>query len=428
MTSSPNKKLSEEKSNSPVTVVSSEVVGPSIDLKVVTQEETSKLSQYLQTAEDYESYIQKRTKTRARKSAFQFFSFVLTATLLAALYYGIIASNRYVSVFQFTIESSRQTASAALQGILGQIGGNTVGKETNVLSEYLKSPVILDKMDEWLNVRAHYQDENIDIISRLPKNASREEFLDYYRNLIDIDATSTSDVITVKVQAFDPHFAAAMGDAMVTLSEELINNLNAKAIEDAIRYSRRDLKEAEKRFSLVQKESRAFQNKERDLDPQQSAATVLGIVSMLEAQLAQTKSQLTETLSFMRSDSIQVLTTKAKILALEKQIFQEKEKLAGATTQNKRNYTDKLNDFSRIRMNEEFALRAYEASITSLELAKSEATRKFSYIVAFVPASLPDSSTEPQRFFSILTVFLGASGGFMLLTFLWGTIRDHIDS
>lgn len=358
----------------------------------------------------------------------QFFFFVGIVTLLAGIYYGKIASNRYVSVFQFTIESSRNSAPNMLQGLLGQVAAGATNKETDILSEYLRSPALLQKLDEWLEVRTHYMAQNVDVISRLPSDAPNEKFLEYYRDFVEVDTTTTPNVVTVQVQAYDPDFANAMGDAMVALSEDLINKLNAKVLEDAILYSRRDLTQSEERLSAVQARLQSFQNTEGELDPGESAARVSGIIGMLEGQLAQARAQLSETLSFMRADSIQAVTLKAKIRALEKQVREESAKLAGTSQTRGRNYTDRLSDFARIRMEAEFARKSYEVSLSALEVAKAEAKRKFSYIVAFVPATLPDSSTEPKRFFAILTAFLGSAVGFILLSFVWATIRDHIDS
>jgi capsular polysaccharide transport system permease protein len=404
------------------------VVSPIDDSQRELVEQTDRLAQYLQTAEGYESYINRRSRTRTRRKIIQFFSFVVLVTLVAGIYYGKIASNRYVSVFQFTIESSRNSAPNALQGLLGQVAAGTTNKETDILSEYLRSSALLAKLDEWLEVESHFKDPAVDFISRLPANASREEFLEYYRNFVEVDTTTTPNVVTVKVQAYDPDFANAIGDAMVALSEDLINRLNVKVLDDAILYSKSDLKQSEERLSQVQQRLQLYQNKEGELDPIQSATRVSGIIGMLEAQLAQTRSQLTETLSFMRPESIQAVTIKAKISALQKQINEESAKLAGSGKTQERNYTDRLSDFARIRMEAEFARKSYEVSLTALEIAKAEAKRKFSYIVAFVPATLPDSSTEPKRFFAILTAFLGSAVIFILFSFVWATIRDHIDS
>ena len=90
-----------------------------------------------------------------------------------------------------------------------------------------------------------------------------EQFLEYYQNFIDVDTTTTPNVVTVKVQAYDPDFANAMGDAMVALSEDLINRLNAKVLEDAILYSKRDLTQSEARLSAIQTRLQTFQNTDR---------------------------------------------------------------------------------------------------------------------------------------------------------------------
>jgi len=426
-----NQENSKEKKDNSVVEIVGEESDPELskELKLYEQQNIAKLGEYVQSAQTYENYLIKRTKTRARRSAIRFFLFVILTTAIAVYYYGFVASDRYVSTFQFTVESSKQSSPSLLQGLmLGQVGGHSTDKDTNVLSEYLKSPVLLDKLDSWLGIKAHFQQKNIDYFSRLPADASREDFLEYFRNFLEIDIKTTPNVVSVSVQAFDPEVAAAIGQSMVTLSEELINSINEQIVEDSLRIAKLDLSKAETRLNNVQEKAQSFQIEEEDLDPEKSADVILQITAMLEGQLAVLRSNLTEIQTYMQPDAVQVVTLKTKIRALEQQIQREKSKLTNSQKSDEKTYPEKLGDFARIQLEAEFARKAYEASFASYEMAKSEAVRKMSYVVAFVPASIPESPGEPQRLIAILTVFVVAATGYMLLSFLMATIRDHIDT
>ncbi len=427
---SSEKNDSSEKSDNTILEVVGKEDNPELskELKIFEQQNIAKLGEFVQSAQTYENYLIKRTRTRARRSAIQFFLVVVMTTLAATYYYAFVASSRYTSTFQFTIETSRQSSTTMLQGIMGQVSGHSTDKDTNVLSEYLRSPVLLDNLDQWLGVKEHYQQESIDPISRLSENATREEFLEYYRGFLEIDTKTTPNVVSVSVQAFDPDFAAAMGQSMITLSEELINSINEKIVLDSLKMSKEEVRKAENRLNEAHKKAEDFQVSEVDIDPLKSVESISGIIALLEQQIAISQSQLTEFLSYMQPDSIQVISLKQRIASLEKQIDRERAKIINPEAEGKRNYPEKLSSFSRLKMQVEFARQSYEASLASYEIAKSEAMKKVSYVVAFVPASLPDGPSEPQRFISILTVFIFVSCGYMLVSFLLATIRDHIDT
>lgn len=423
---------SEKKSDKPLVEIVGEESGPELskELKIYEQQNIAKLGEFVQSAQTYENYLIKRTKTRARRSAIRFFLFVVLTTVVAGYYYGFVASDRYVSTFQFTIESSKQS-SPSLQGLLlAQVGsgGHSTDKDTNVLSEYLKSPVLLEKLNSWLGIKEHFQHQEIDYFSRLPKNASREEFLEYFRAFVEIDIKTTPNVVSVSVQAFDPDVAAAIGQSMVALSEELINSINTQIVEDSLSLSRLELEKAEKRLNNILDKAQTFQIEEKDLNPEKSAEVISEIVAMLEGRLAIAQSNLTEIRTYMQPQAVQVIALNSKIRALEQQIAKEKSKLVFSTKRNDKNYPEKLSDFTRIQMDVEFAKKAYEATFAGFEMAKSEAIRKMSYIVAFVPASIPETPSEPKRLIAILTVFVVAATGYMLFSFLLATIRDHIDT
>lgn len=400
---------------------------PLVQTKGYDPEQLENLTLFLQPAQNYDTYIQDRSKSRVRRKLFQFSFFVVLTTLVATVYYGWIASDRYTSIFQFTVEASHQTMPTMLDGLLGGASGQT-GKETGLLFEYIQSSAMLKELDQGLDLRSHYSEPEVDMLSRLDKNASSEAFLEYYRNLIDVDITTTPGVFTVSVQAFVPAYAQAIGENITSLSEILINQVNQKALNDSVAYSKDDLIAAKMRLFDAQTKLRLFQDAETDLNPAQSSASVASLVSMFEAQLAQANSELSELLTYMRKDSIQVKTLKAKITAIRKQIGVQRIKLAGVNSEgNDRKFSAKLSDFDRILLEVEFAKRAYEASLASLEMAKAEAIRKFSYVVAFVPATLPHAPSEPQRLLMIISVFFGSCFVFMLLSFLTATIQDHID-
>ena len=78
-------------------------------------------------------------------------------------------------------------------------------------------------------------------------------------------------------------------------------------------------------------------------------------------------------------------------------------------------------------MDLEFATDLYRSSLTALEAARVEASRKLKHLVVIQSPPLPDAALYPRRLYMLTTlwVFLALLYGIGRLTV--ATIKDHSD-
>jgi capsular polysaccharide transport system permease protein len=375
------------------------------------------------------SVVGTRSPKRRRRTRTLLVAFLLIVlpTALAAAYYGWFASDRYVSHAQLTVKSSGGNAAGGqLDSMLSGLVSEGSSSESYVVQEYILSASILNTLSNWLNLRDTWKSETIDRWSRLSADASQEDLLSYYRGMVDATFDSEKSVINLSVQGYSRADANALATAIIELSDSLVNEMSSRLRTDALQFARAEVERAEQRLQDARLAMKRFQNEHGDLNPEETASAIGGIIANLESKLAQVRTDISAKSTYLRDDSPAMKALYAQERALEQQLERERQRLAGKQGEGgDRKYSDLLADYEELRIREEFALKSYEAAQTALETARVEASRKQLYLVSFVEPTMPDEATKPERFRNTLVVFLGGVVAFGLIMLIGAAIREH---
>lgn len=368
-----------------------------------------------------------RRQRKQRWVALQMFICIALPTLLAGIYYGMFASGRYVSETYLMVSTSAPpSAGGGGGGLLESLamgGGANMISETFMLYEYIKSPDIVEKLDETLDLRSLYGAPEIDVISRLPEDASREEFIEYVLDHIRVVGDPERPVLKVAVEAYTAEQANRILTHLFLFSEDMLNNAFERKRRDTISFARDELKDAEQRLAIARDKLTAFRQKYGELDPLQGAQMTSGIVGSIAQQLTTDRVKLEGMLSYFKPDSPQVMTQKAVIGALERELELQRETLTGAGDGS--TYTKLLTEYQNLSIEEEFAVNAYTSALSFLKLSRNEAQRQQSYVSAFMPPTLPEKASLPNVPKEILLVFIGALLIYTVLALIITTIREQ---
>ena len=158
------------------------------------------------------------------------------------------------------------------------------------------------------------------------------------------------------------------------------------------------------------------------MNPAESAAAVMEIRGQLEAEQAKVQAELTEINTYMRADSPKAVALRNRIESLKKQIARENSRLINPDQDS---LSSSIAGFEPLVVEKEFAEKAYESALTSLEIARTEAARQHRYLATIVSPSRPDEATHPKRIMSILTVLFAAMLAFGIGSLLLAAIREH---
>lgn len=154
------------------------------------------------------------------------------ACALAILYWGFVASDRYVSEAHIVVP--RIDVGGAPSMDLGSfLTGATGGGRSDqlLLRSYLLSVDMVNRLDKALDLRAHYSDRRRDLLSRMwAPDLSQEWFYRHVLSRVSVEYDDYSGVLVVRAQAYDPQTAHAIATMLLEEGERytLIADLKAR--------------------------------------------------------------------------------------------------------------------------------------------------------------------------------------------------------
>jgi capsular polysaccharide transport system permease protein len=331
--------------------------------------------------------------------------FVGLPTILGILYYGLIASDIYVSQSRFVIKSPGQKGmqTTTLASLIQTTGFSSGKDQTQEVLEYVRSRDALRDLDRRIDVRARYSAQNVDFLSRFPtpfRDASFENLFRYYRSMVLADIDAESGMAVLEVRAFRPDDAYLINARLLDLSEGLVNRLNNRAEIRAIAEAERRVERAQNRFRDARLQLGSFRDRERIIDPTKQAAAVLEISSELVAEQAALMSQLSlMTRSTPRHPAIPAL--RSRIAAIGQQIAAQNNRAVGGSN----DIASTLGRYQQLELEQEFSTQALTAASASLEQARTESQKQQFYLERVVEPNRPDLPLLPNRLKAILVIF-----------------------
>lgn len=344
-------------------------------------------------------------------------------TLIATVYFNAIASDIYVSEAKFSIRSSKPGTSLSGMAALFTSGSSSAGQDSVVVEEFIHSQDMLSVLEERLGIFEKYSDEGIDAVARLNNEATREDFLDYMSDKIEVVRDETNNIISLKVKAFTSELAKAIALEVIELSEGLVNKLSARIEKDTLEIAYNEVDRAAQKARDVSEKLSELRVSTTSIDPSAESSAVLSIVNGIETKLAESKAQLSEKRAYMREESVDIQSLLNRINALEGQLIAERGRLAG---NNELTMNGLIQRYQPLILEQEMAREQYTSALASMEAARIEANRKKQYLITFVSPTLPDEALEPQKLMSILTVMMFAFLAYSVGGLMWSALKDHV--
>jgi capsular polysaccharide transport system permease protein len=346
------------------------------------------------------------------------FTAAAVAAFLAVLYWGVIASDRYVSEAHVVIH---RTASAGSNETAD--AGSLV--EQMLLRDHLLSVDMLNRLDAKLNLREHYSDWHRDPVSRMwSKNAPLEWFHQHYLSRVSVELDPTAYVLVIRAQAYRPETAHAIAVMLVEEGERYMNALGQRLAAEQIAYLEKQVAQLHERVLLNRQALLGFQNRKGMVSPQSTAENIAGIIARLEAQLTELQTRLNALQEYMMPTSAAVVELNQQIAAVEKQIAREKNRL---TTPAGQALNRTVEEYQQLQMNAELSTVVYKTAVTALEQGRFEATRKLMNVAVLQHPAVPQYPLEPRRIYNIVVSLLMLLLIAGIAHLLGAIIRDHKD-
>ena len=340
--------------------------------------------------------------------------------VIGSLYYGLLISDRYVTETQFAIRPAVGSAEKAAPDEVGTNSGtvsSTVAQDSLITLGYIYSRPMLETIEAQLPVREWFSRDGIDYLSRLDPDKPIEKRLRYWKHRVEADVDPVSGIMSLSVEAFEPGESLAITQAILKAADEMVNGLSARAREDAVAESARELKRAEERVDKINTALTDLRNREGVLDAVKSNEANLATI----AQLRTTRVNLAVQLSVGQRDlgpaARNIIDIKQQIADLDANITRLQRQSAGEAPEQKRQLSNALTQFEALENERKGAERYAEAARKANERARIISARQVQFLSPVVAPVKPESSTEPRRVLMISLITAGAAVLFAVALF-----------
>lgn len=354
-----------------------------------------------------------------------FLGTVVVPTVLATLYFGVIASDIYVSESRFVVRSpQRQSQSGSLSALLQGTGFSRAQDDTYPVIDYIESRDALRELNRDNYILDAYGNHG-DMLSRFLRrfDDSFESLWKYYnKRVVSVEFDTTSAITTLQVRSFTSQDAVKINESLLELSEHLINRMNERAAKDMVQFARGEVDAAAAKAKDAAAALATYRKSNTVFDPDRQSALQLQQVTTLQAQLFSTQTQLSQ-LQAIAPQNPQIPVLKTNIAAVEKQI----QEATGGVTGGKGSLSDKAANYTRLQLDSQFADKQLASAMAALENARAEAQRKQLYLERLVQPNQPDVAVEPKRLKRIFEIFALGMLVWGVLSLVLAGVREHHD-
>lgn len=348
---------------------------------------------------------------------------VIVPTLIAIVYYGLLAEDVYISESRIVVRHPSQGPRSPLDAALDQTGFGAANEGNNTVIAYLQSRAAITEANRDGALKKAYSDPELFWFDRFGLfGDSDEEFYRYFQDQLAVEEGATTQVLTIRVRAFTPKQAQSINARLVEQSEALVNSLAERSQADLIAIAEGEVEEAAQKARAAAIALAKYRNTSGIVDPVQESEVGLQMISKLQDQLIDAQTRLRQ-LQTYTPDASQIPFLKTQVRDLQREIEEARANLTGGNA----SLSSALTKYQELQVDVDFAEKQLAATRASLLEARAEARRKQAYLEQIAAPSLPDYPVEPRRIRSILAALVLGLLAWGVLSMLAIGVREHRD-
>lgn len=354
-----------------------------------------------------------------------FLATVIVPTALACLYFGLLASDVYISESRFVVKSPDEPKQTGIGVLLESAGFSNSGDEMSAARSFVVSRDALASLERQGLVRKAYESSEISIIDRfdpIGQFGSFEHLYRYYLTKVRVENDPVTSITTLTVRAYTADDAHRINRNLLEMAEGMVNKMSIRGRDDLVRFAQTEVEEAKLRARTASLALAAYRNQAGVVDPEKQAAVQMQMISKLQDELIAAKTQLRQVQSLTPRNP-QIESLRVRVDELSRQIDREMGDLAGNTG----SLANAAVRFQALALESQYADKQLTAALASLQDARNEARRKQAYVERIVEPNRPDAALEPRRLRGIIATFLLGLVAWGVLSMLFVGVREHND-
>jgi capsular polysaccharide transport system permease protein len=362
-----------------------------------------------------------------------FIGLVLVPAFAATVYFAFIASNQLAAEARFAVrqidsDSSDATTSTSTDSNTSGTNVNfsftATGQNAYIVTSYIRSRAIVDDLNAKMNLREIFRRPEADFWARLKRNASIDELADYWQSMVSTYIDAPSGIVTLQVRAFRADDAVALADAVLALSETLVNRISDRARRDAMRMSEEEVRRAYEMTQTALVDLHQFRDSSGIIDPVQAGTEIGKLLLPLLTEKIRLESALFVASRDLDDTAPTIKALKSQLETTEHQIADLRGKLTN-TDGDAKTLAASLAKFEDLDLKRQFAEKLYTLAQADLDRARLRAARQSIYLTVFVPPSLPEESRYPRRIAFPILILLGLTIMWSIGAMVFASVEDH---
>ena len=190
-------------------------------------------------------------KLAQRREKLRIFTWgVAIPTLIALVYYLIVARPNYEVTMKFTVQGLHQNRPDFLTGI----GIPAITPATNdgrIIVEYLKSTEAVRNLRRAHGFNDAYGGFTLDPMGFVSPGASIEKATRFWNSKAVVTYDATSNVVTADISAFSPEMSLKLARGTLDEATKVVNSLNSRVQNEATKAAEREMDRKKAEYEAV---------------------------------------------------------------------------------------------------------------------------------------------------------------------------------
>lgn len=349
-------------------------------------------------------------------------SVFIVLTVVSSLYVLFIKTHLFVShssVLIKNIDGGTQTPS-----LIGMIAGQSsdTTQDAMVVQEYLRSYEMFERLDSKFNLTSHYSSSNQDIYQRLYSWNTYEDYLEFYNQRLEMTYDEVSSILNISFLHTDPTTSNQIVEFLIIEAEDKLNIYNQSIAAKHLGFITTETNKYKMNLDKSIKKLEEYQNRYNFIDPSNSAASSIEIISSLKANLVEKQTSLRKLKIYQTDESIEVVNLSQEIKQIKKSIEDLGKNLSGKS---KSRINKNIFEYEQLKADVDLQNELYKQSLLQLQSAKVDVNKSSKTMQILVNPSKSSSYSQPNKIKELISILLVMSILYGIISMLIAIVKDH---
>ncbi|MBL6749549.1 MAG: hypothetical protein ISP90_03470 [Nevskia sp.] len=342
--------------------------------------------------------------------------------LIAASYFGFIATGQYTAELRYSVRSQQGSASfsgqsngpaqgspSLMSAAFGSSPGGVDVLDNYTVSDYVLSRQALADVGRSVDLRKMFGRPAVDRWSRLAPDVPAEQLERYWQRMVYSSFDPYTGLAIVRVRAFTPEDAFVIANGLSNSIVELVDRIGGDARRKTVEVAQHELDLAQQKVLDLRRRERLLREREQVIDPGSGNSVVAGNVALsnnLRANQAQIETSIAALAQQLRNpDAPEIQVLKAQLAATQRQL-QRVDATIGSHLNGNTGLAQVVGEFEDLDLERSAAEQVLLGCVLGLQQAKADADALHLYVSFYEKPLKPESATYPRRLLSTLIVIL----------------------